>query len=229
MDVISEFFLEYDGLQAFRTTIYLTLLSALFALVIGTVVAVMRVSPVRVLQLIGTGYVNIVRNTPLTLVIVFCNLGLFLQLGVSLANKDSNTFITDNNFRLAVLGLSVYHASFVAEAIRSGVNTVPLGQAEAARAIGLPFLKTLRYVVLPQAFRGAIAPLGNVLIALTKNSTVASVIGVTEASAVMKVMMENRPDVIFVVFGIFAIGFVILTLPVGVLFTSMSKRLAVKR
>lgn len=229
MDVISEFFVEYDGLQAFRTTIYLTLLSAFFALLIGTGVAVMRVSPVRVLQVIGSAYVNIVRNTPLTLVIVFCNLGLFLQLGVSLANKDSNTFITDNNFRLAVLGLSVYHASFVAEAIRSGVNTVPLGQAEAARAIGLPFLKTLRYVVLPQAFRGAIAPLGNVLIALTKNSTVASVIGVTEASAVMKVMMENRPDVIFVVFGIFAIGFVILTLPVGVLFTSMSKRLAVKR
>ncbi len=229
MDVISEFFVEYDGLQAFRTTIYLTLLSAFFALLIGTGVAVMRVSPVRVLQVIGSAYVNIVRNTPLTLVIVFCNLGLFLQLGVSLANKDSNTFITDNNFRLAVLGLSVYHASFVAEAIRSGVNTVPLGQAEAARAIGLPFLKTLRYVVLPQAFRGAIAPLGNVLIALTKNSTVASVIGVTEASAVMKVMMENRPDVIFVVFGIFAVGFVILTLPVGVLFTSMSKRLAVKR
>ena len=229
MDVISEFVTEYDGLKAFQQTIYLTLLSALFALVIGTVVAVMRVSPVKVLQMIGSAYVNIVRNTPLTLVIVFCNLGLFLQLGVQLANPNSPTSIDDNNFRLAVLGLSVYHAAFVAEAIRSGVNTVPLGQAEAARAIGLPFLKTLRYVVLPQAFRGAIAPLGNVLIALTKNSTVASVIGVTEASAVMKVMMENRPDVIFVVFGIFAIGFVILTLPVGILFTSMSKRLAVKR
>jgi len=229
MDVISEFFTEYDGLQAFKETIYLTLLSAFFALLIGTVVAVMRVSPVKVLQMIGSAYVNIVRNTPLTLVIVFCNLGLFLQLGIQLANPNSPTSIDDNNFRLAVLGLSVYHASFVAEAIRSGVNTVPLGQAEAARAIGLPFLKTLRYIVLPQAFRGAIAPLGNVLIALTKNSTVASVIGVTEASAVMKVMMENRPDVIFVVFGIFAIGFVILTLPVGILFTSMSKRLAVKR
>jgi glutamate transport system permease protein len=229
MDVISEFFTEYDGLQAFKETIYLTLLSAFFALLIGTVVAVMRVSPVKVLQMIGSAYVNIVRNTPLTLVIVFCNLGLFLQLGIQLANPNSPTSIDDNNFRLAVLGLSVYHAAFVAEAIRSGVNTVPLGQAEAARAIGLPFLKTLRYIVLPQAFRGAIAPLGNVLIALTKNSTVASVIGVTEASAVMKVMMENRPDVIFVVFGIFALGFVILTLPVGILFTSMSKRLAVKR
>jgi glutamate transport system permease protein len=229
MDVISQFLSEYDGLGAFWMTIYLTVLSALLALIIGTVVAVMRVSPVRVLQIIGTAYVNIVRNTPLTLVIVFCNLGLFLQLGLHLANPNSPTSIDDNNFRLAVLGLSVYHASFVAEAIRSGVNTVPLGQAEAARAIGLPFLKTLRYVVLPQAFRGAIAPLGNVLIALTKNSTVASVIGVAEASAVMKTMMENRPDQLFVVFGIFAVGFVILTLPVGILFTSMSKRLAVKR
>jgi glutamate transport system permease protein len=229
MNSISELFSEYDIFEAFKVTIYLTVLSAIGSLVIGTVVAVMRVSPIRVLQLIGTGYVNVVRNTPLTLVIVFCNLGLFLQLGVAVANKESNTFIVDNNFRLAVLGLAVYHASFVAEAIRSGVNTVPLGQAEAARAIGLPFVKSLRHIVLPQAFRGAIAPLGNVLIALTKNSTVASVIGVTEASAVMKVMMENRPDVIFVVFGIFAIGFVILTLPVGILFTSMSKRLAVKR
>jgi glutamate transport system permease protein len=229
MHLISELFSEYDIFGAFKTTIYLTLLSAVGALVIGTLVAVMRVSPVRVLQLIGSGYVNVVRNTPLTLVIVFCNLGLFLQLGASLANKNSSTFIDDNNFRLAVLGLSVYHASFVAEAIRSGVNTVPLGQAEAARAIGLPFLKTLWFVVLPQAFRGAVAPLGNVMIALTKNSTVASVIGVAEASAVMKDMMENRPDVLFVVFGIFAVGFVILTLPVGILFTSMSKRLAVKR
>lgn len=229
MDLISELFSEYDILGAFKMTIYLTLLSAVGALAIGTFVAVMRVSPVRVMRLIGSGYVNIVRNTPLTLVIVFCNLGLFLQLGVTLANKTSDSFLVDNNFRLAVLGLSVYHASFVAEAIRSGVNTVPLGQAEAARAIGLPFVKTLVYVVLPQAFRGAIAPLANVLIALTKNSTVASVIGVTEASAVMKVMMENRPDVIFVVFGIFAVGFVILTLPVGIVLTSMSKRLAVKR
>jgi glutamate transport system permease protein len=229
MHVISQLFSDYPIFSAFKETIFLTLVAAVFSLLIGTGVAVMRVSPIRVLQLIGSGYVNIVRNTPLTLVIVFCNLGLFIQLGVSLANKNSDTFIDTNNFRLAVLGLSVYHASFVAEAIRSGVNTVPLGQAEAARAIGLPFLKTLRHVVLPQAFRGAIAPLANVLIALTKNSTVASVIGVAESSATMKEMMENRPDVLTAVFGIFALGFVILTLPGGILLTSLSKRLAVKR
>lgn len=229
MDNITELLRDYDFFDAFKTTIELTVVSALFALIIGTVVAVMRVSPVGVLRFMGTTYVTLVRNTPLTLVIVFCNLGLFVQLGVALADKNSSTFITTNNFRLAVLGLSVYHASFVAEALRSGVNTVPLGQAEAARAIGLPFLKTLWYIVLPQAFRGAIAPLGNVLIALTKNSTVASVIGVAEASLLMSEMMDERPDVLFLIFAMFAVGFVILTLPTGMLFTALSKRLVVKR
>jgi glutamate transport system permease protein len=229
MDQIPDLLRDYDFFEAFKTTIYLTLLSAVGAFIIGTTVAIMRVSPVATLRTIGTAYVTLVRNTPLTLLIVFCNLGLFIQLGVTLADKDSNTFITTNNFRLAVLGLSIYTASFVAEALRSGVNTVPLGQAEAARAIGLPFLQTLRYIVLPQAFRGAIAPLGNVLIALTKNSTVASVIGVSEASLLMKEMMDERPDVLFVIFGMFAVGFVILTLPTGMLFTALSKRLVVKR
>lgn len=229
MDQIPDLLRGYDFFEAFKTTIYLTLLSAVGAFIIGTTVAIMRVSPVATLRTIGTAYVTLVRNTPLTLLIVFCNLGLFIQLGVTLADKDSNTFITTNNFRLAVLGLSIYTASFVAEALRSGVNTVPLGQAEAARAIGLPFLQTLRYIVLPQAFRGAIAPLGNVLIALTKNSTVASVIGVSEASLLMKEMMDERPDVLFVIFGMFAVGFVILTLPTGMLFTALSKRLVVKR
>jgi glutamate transport system permease protein len=229
MDQIPDLLRDYDFFEAFKTTIYLTLLSAIGAFIIGTAIAIMRVSPVATLRTIGTAYVTLVRNTPLTLLIVFCNLGLFIQLGVTLADKDSNTFITTNNFRLAVLGLSIYTASFVAEALRSGVNTVPLGQAEAARAIGLPFLQTLRYIVLPQAFRGAIAPLGNVLIALTKNSTVASVIGVSEASLLMKEMMDERPDVLFVIFGMFAVGFVILTLPTGMLFTTLSKRLVVKR
>jgi glutamate transport system permease protein len=126
------------------------------------------------------------------------------------------------------VALAVYHAAFVCEALRSGFNTVPLGQAEAARSIGLTFGQSLLEVILPQAFRGAIAPLGSVLIALTKNTTVASVIGVAEASALMKVIIENETASV-AVFLVFALGFVILTLPVGLLFTSLSRRLAVKR
>lgn len=225
----SGLFEQYDILAAFRMTVLLAVYTAIGSLVIGTLVAVMRVSPIRSLQAVGSGYVNILRNTPLTLIVVACSLGLYTQLQVSLARGDSPTFIVDNNFRLAVLGLSIYHAAFVCEAIRSGINTVPLGQAEAARSIGLTFSQSLSIVILPQAFRGAIAPLGNVLIALTKNTTVAATIGVAEASYVMKVMIENRPDVIFLIFTIFALGFVVLVLPVGLLMTAASRRLAVVR
>ncbi|HET7660318.1 MAG TPA: amino acid ABC transporter permease [Oryzihumus sp.] len=220
---------QYDVLGAFWMTIVLTVFSAVGSLVIGTVVAVMRVSPVAVLRTMGAGYVNIVRNTPLTLIIVFCNIGLFVNLGLRLADKSSSTFLVDNNIRLAVLGLSIYHAAFVCEALRSGINTVPAGQAEAARSLGLTFGQNIRHVVLPQAFRGAITPLGNTMIALTKNTTVASAIGVAEASGLMKEMIEFSPDQLVLVFLVFALGFVLLTLPMGLVFTTMSRRLAVKR
>lgn len=228
-DQYVELFAQFDVLAAFWVTLQLTFFSAIGSLVLGTLLALMRISPVPSLRWAGTTYVNLLRNTPLTVIILFCNLGLWAQLGMSLANPASQTYFQDNNFRLAVLGLTVYHAAFVCEAVRSGVNTVPTGQAEAARAIGLSFLPTVRIVILPQAFRGAIAPLGNTLIALTKNSTVASAIGVAEASALMRTMIEFRPDVILAIFLTFAAGFVVLVLPVGLLVTSLSRRLAVSR
>jgi glutamate transport system permease protein len=219
---------KYDLLAAFAMTVYLTFFAAIGSLVIGTVLAVMRVSPVGVLRGLGAFYVNTVRNTPLTLILLFCVLGVLYVLQVPLAPTDSPTSVRDNAIRWAIVGLSVYHAAFVCEALRSGVNTVDKGQAEAARAIGLTFAQSMREVILPQAFRGAIAPLGSVLIALTKNTTVASIIGVAEASGLMKTIIENETASV-TVFLVFAIGFVILTLPVGLLFTSLSRRLAVKR
>ena len=219
---------SYDVLAAFRMTIYLTFFAAIGSLLIGTVLAVMRVSPVGVLRGLGAFYVNVVRNTPLTLILLFCVLGVLYVLQLPLAPTDSPTSVRDNAIRWAVVGLSVYHAAFVCEALRSGVNTVDRGQAEAARSIGLTFAQSMREVIMPQAFRGAIAPLGSVLIALTKNTTVASVIGVAEASLLMKTIIENETASV-TVFLVFAIGFVILTLPVGVFFTSLSRRLAVKR
>ncbi|GAA2502865.1 amino acid ABC transporter permease [Terrabacter carboxydivorans] len=219
---------KYNILAAFWMTIKLTFFSAIGALVLGTVLAIMRVSPVAVLRRLGAIYVNVVRNTPLTLIVFFSLAGLRFVLELSLAPNSSPTSVQDNAIRWAMVALAVYHAAFVCEAIRSGFNTVPVGQAEAARSIGLTFGQSLREIILPQAFRGAIAPLGSVLIALTKNTTVASVIGVAEASALMKVIIENETASI-AVFLVFALGFVVLTLPVGVFFTSMSRRLAVKR
>jgi len=215
-------------LEAFWTTIQLTVLSAIAALILGTVLAAMRVSPIPIARAIGTAYVTVFRNTPLTLIILFCLFVITQTLQIRLASPSSPTYVADNNFRLAVLGLSVYTAAFVCESLRSGINTVHIGQSEAGRSLGLTFGQNLRLVVLPQAFRAVIAPLGSVLIALTKNSTIASVIGVAEASLLMKTMIENEAA-IFLIGGIFALGFVILTLPMGLLFGWLGKRYEVAR
>jgi len=219
---------SYNVLEAFWTTIQLTALSAIAALILGTVLAAFRLSPVPMLNWIGTGYVNVVRNTPLTLILLFCSFGLAQTLGITLVDRNSPTSIADSNFRLAVLGLSVYTAAFVCETVRSGVNTVPLGQAEAARSLGFTFGKNLRIVLLPQAFRAVIAPLGSVLIALTKNTTIASAIGVAEAALLMKEMVENQAALLLIS-AIFAAGFVILTLPMGLFFGWLGQRWAVAR
>jgi glutamate transport system permease protein len=221
---------EYRGqiIEAFWITVQLTVFSALGALILGTIVAAMRLAPVPTLNWVGTAYVNVVRNTPLTLVILFCSFGLAQTLGVTLVDPTSPTSIVDSNFRLAVLGLTLYTAAFVCETVRAGVNTVPLGQAEAARSLGFTFGQNMRIVLLPQAFRAVIIPLGSVLIALTKNTTIASAIGVAEAALLMKEMIENTAALL-VVGAIFAVGFVVLTLPLGLLFGWLGRRLAVAR
>jgi glutamate transport system permease protein len=229
VNAISTLLATYDVLGAFWMTVKLAVLSAIGALVIGTVVAICRVSPVGVLRAFGTAYVTLIRNTPLTLITFFCLFGIGNTLQVQLADPSSPTSVVDNGFRFGVVALAVYHASFVAEALRSGINTVPQGQAEAARAIGLGFLPTLREVVLPQAFRGAIAPLGNTLIALTKNTTVVATIGVAELAYVMRGMIEFSPSLLYAIFVLIAACFVLLTLPMGLLFTYLSRRLVVQR
>ncbi|MET9438521.1 amino acid ABC transporter permease [Streptomyces sp. NPDC006551] len=218
-------FLEgYDLLGAFWVTVQLTVYSAIGSLVWGTLLAAMRVSPVPLMRGFGAAYVNIVRNIPLTVIIVFTSLGLFQTLGVSMGAKDFTTI----NFRLAVVGLIGYTAAFVCEALRSGINTVPVGQVEAARAIGLNFPQVLRLIVLPQAFRSVVGPLANVLIALTKNTTVAAAIGVAEAALLMREMIENEAQLILIS-AIFAVGFICLTLPTGLFLGWLSKKVAVKR
>ena len=219
-----EFLEGYDVLGAFWMTVKLTVLSAVGSLIWGTLLAAMRVSPVPLMRGFGTAYVNIVRNIPLTVIILFTSLGLADIFGVTMGTGDFDV----RAFRLAVLGLVAYTAAFVCEAIRSGINTVPLGQAEAARAIGLSFSQTLRLIILPQAFRSVIGPLANVLIALTKNTTVAAAIGVAEAAALMKTMIENEAQTLLIG-AVFAFGFVVLTLPTGLILGWLSKRLAVKR
>jgi glutamate transport system permease protein len=228
MDVISEAF--PDILQAFWLNIRLFLYSGILALILGTLLAAFRVSPVPILRGIGTVWVNTIRNTPLTLVIAFMLSGLSYQLGVTFSDT-----IYKNVFWLAVVGFSVYTASFVCEVLRSGINTVDVGQSEAARSVGLTFTQNLRMIILPQAFRAVIAPLGSTYIALLKNTTIAVVIGVTtaeginESSGLMRTLIEFNGDQTLLIFAVFALGFVILTLPIGLLTSWAAKRMAVSR
>jgi glutamate transport system permease protein len=211
-------------LSAFLLILKLTGASALAALVLGVLLAAMRVSPVPVLRGFGTTWVNIFRNTPLTLIIFFCAFGLGSGLGLKISDD-----LAVDAYWLAVIGLSAYTAAFVCEAIRSGINTVPAGQAEAARAVGLTFSQTLRLVILPQAGRAVIAPLGSILIALTKNATIAGTIGVAESSNAMKELINENGDAVIAIFLVFAGAFVILLVPTGYVFNWLAHKLAVRR
>jgi glutamate transport system permease protein len=177
-----------------------------------------------VLRAFGTLWVNTFRNTPLTLIIFFCYFGLFSTLGFS-ASDD----IDSNNYWLGVIGLSVYTAAFVCEAVRSGINTVPAGQSEAARSIGMSFRQTLSIVILPQATRAVIAPLGSIFIALAKNATIVGTIGLAESSNAMKDLINANGDAVVPIFLVFAGTFAVVLIPTGYLFGWLATRLAVKR
>ena len=199
-----------------RTTAALTALSFLFALVIGSALASCRVSPVPPLRAAATAYVETVRNTPLTVLFVLFFFGL-PKVGV-----------IQPRFASAVIVLSAYTGAFVGEAVRSGINAVATGQAEAARALGLTFAQTLRLVVLPQAYRTVVAPLGGLLVALIKNSSIASVISVTELSRVADNLNASTARSIPVFVGA-AVGYLIMAVPTGLAVGALERRVAIRR
>jgi glutamate transport system permease protein len=211
--------------SGFLKNLLLSVLIGFFSLVVGTILAAMRVSPTPVLRAAGATYVNVLRNTPLTLVLAFCYLGLSDTLGLIFSTEVPLT----NSFWLAVLGMSAYTSAFVCEALRSGVNTVPMGQAEAARAIGLTFFQSVRLIIFPQAFRAVIAPLGSVLIAMIKNTTVVAAAGYTvDVAAVMRETFDTTGVSIPIFIGI-VLAFLVVVLPIGWYTGWLSKRLAVAR
>lgn len=186
---------QYDlVLQAFWLTIQLAVLSGLCSLAFGTFLAAMRVGPVSVLRGAATTYVTLVRNTPLLLMFVF----------VFVAAPNIGWFVGTPFLVKGVIAVSVYTSAFVCEAVRSGVNAVPLGQAEAARAIGLTFTQTMGNVVLPQAFRAVVPPMASVLIAMTKNTSIAAVFGLMELTGRMRYFTNNSADdtAIFITFAV---------------------------
>ncbi|WP_062297205.1 amino acid ABC transporter permease [Demequina maris] len=215
-----ETFIEEFGTigGAFLATLTLAAISGALSLVWGTVLAAFRVSPVGPLRTVGTLYVEIVRNTPLTLMFFFWvfvapSLGIIAPIG----------------FRIAVISLTLYTSAFVCEAVRSGINSVGIGQAEAARSIGFTFGQTLTQIVLPQAWRSAIPPLISVLIALVKNTSVAAGFAYAEMVAISQRLTNRNPvDGLFIFFGIGAM-YLVITIPLGILAQRLERSMGFAR
>lgn len=197
----------FDG---FGTTLQLTLVAAVCALALGVVLAAFRVSPIPPLRWIGAVYVETVRNTPLTIVFFFM---VFVapQVDILVEFKTS-----------AFVALSLYTAAFVCEAVRSGVNSVPVGQAEAARAIGMTFMQNLTLIVLPQALRTVIPP-------LTKNSSVAAGFFIVELfSAGRTLAIRNPSHGMWFLVGV-AVLYLVITIPAGIAASRLERRVAIAR
>lgn len=214
-----QFFIDNFELlkDAFLTTLSLSLLAGVLAVVLGTLLAAMRVSPITPLRGLATFYVETFRNTPLTVVFFFMIFGL-----------PQIDFVI-GFFPGAVLSVGLYTAAFVCEAIRSGINAVSPGQAEAARAIGLTFGQSLREIVLPQAFRTVIPPLGSVLIAMVKNTSIAAGFSVTELSSTLpRLVNADAGDLLLVLLGV-VVGYMLITLPMAYAVNRLERRVAILR
>ncbi|MGW6690494.1 amino acid ABC transporter permease [Streptomyces sp. NPDC054961] len=214
MDVLVDNFSIYW--QGFLGTVELTVYASLLALVLGFLMAAFRVAPVGSFRVFGTVWVTILRNTPLTLLFFAVLLGL-PRFGIVLPFQV-----------FAVLALGCYTSAFICEVLRSGINTVPKGQGEAARSLGMSFGQTLGTVVLPQAFRSVIPPIGSTLIALAKNSAIAGAFSVTELLGTYKTLNELGYNIIWTFVWI-AVGYLIITLSISALFHVLEKRLGVAR
>ena len=215
MDAVIEFLPQL--LRGFGVTLLLLLIAGVGAFIVGLLIAAMRISPVASLRAFATVYTEILRNTPLTLVLFFCAFVL-PYLGVR-----------TEFFVLACIGLTAYTSPFIAEAIRSGVNGVAIGQAEAARSLGLDFGQTLRLIVLPQAVRMVIPPLINVYIALTKNTSVAGGFFVAELFLTGRDIINSRGDAVFAILISVAFLYLAITIPLGRVAALVERKVAILR
>ncbi|MDT9692036.1 amino acid ABC transporter permease [Streptomyces sp. P9(2023)] len=214
MDVLTENFSLYaEGLLG---TVEITVYASALALVLGFVMAAFRSAPAGSFRVFGAVWVTILRNTPLTLLFFAVMLGL-PRFGLVLPFK-----------LFAVLALGCYTLAFICEVLRSGINTVPRGQGEASRSLGMTFSQTLNAVFLPQAFRSVIPPIGSTLIALAKNSAIAGAFSVTELLGTYKTLSELGYDIIWTFVWI-AVGYLIITLTISALFNVLEKRWGVAR
>jgi len=211
--------------KAFTYTVLLFIFAGLLSTVFGAILVALRVGPVGVLRKASAVYVTVVRNTPLLIVFLFFSIAApKIDIRFTFVDVHIGQFDFTQYFTIAVVALTLYTSCFVCEALRSGVNAVPLGQAEAARAIGLPFGAVMSQVVLPQAFRASVPPLASVQIALLKNTTVAAAFGLIEAASQMRSFTNDHADERWGIFLAFSLVFVALVEVVSLFANRLERR-----
>lgn len=202
--------------QALGTTIMMALLAGVGSIVVGVLVTVARVSPLPILRAAAFAYVQFFINVPL--------LALLLLAVFALPDAGLILPLTPT----AIIVLTVYEAAYVAEAVRSGVNTVAVGQVEAARALGLTLTQSLRWVIVPQALRAVVQPLGNVMIALAMNTALAAVVGVVElTSQVNKINLVYAQPILF--FTSAGLAYMAVALAIGLATGWVERKVAIVR
>jgi polar amino acid transport system permease protein len=184
--VVGEYIFDHRVLEGLLVTIELTVIAMAIGVVLGMVLAVMRLSPNPLLSRASWLYIFFFRGTPVLVQLIFWynisalypKIGLGIPFGPTLVHPDANTLITA--FRAAVLGLGLNEAAYMAEIVRAGIISVDPGQNDAAQSLGMTRVQTLRRIVLPQAMRVIIPPTGNETISMLKTTSLASVITVGE-------------------------------------------------
>ncbi|UAL53482.1 MULTISPECIES: amino acid ABC transporter permease [Metabacillus] len=200
-------------LEGFKNTVMASLIALIGSFLLGTLIAVLRIAPLKPLNWLGTVYVEFVRNIPLLIIAFFFYIGL-PALGLRL-----------DGFTAGTIALVIYTASFIAEAIRAGILSVPKGQMEAARSSGLTYNQTMRLIILPQAIKIVIPPLGNQFINLVKNSSILSVVAGLDLMYHGD-LISSDTFVVFDVYIFVAVFYLILTIPLSIGVGYLEKRLA---
>lgn len=198
------------------TTVSLALLSFVVAMVTGIIIVSFRVSPIPPLAKFASWFVSFFRNEPLIVVFFLA----FFALG--------EVGLVFDPFPTAVAALGLYTGAYMAEVLRSGINSVGTGQIEAGRALGLSFIPLMSLIVVPQAVRTVIGPIGNLFVANFKNTSIALTISVVELTAVSSRMFNasiGTWTVLFVIAGLY----LLFLLPVGWVFRQLENRYAIKR
>ncbi|WP_308634338.1 amino acid ABC transporter permease [Paenibacillus silvisoli] len=200
-------------LEGLRNTVLSSLLALIGSFILGTVIAVFRIAPIKILNVFGTAYVEFFRNIPLLLVVYLFFLGL------------PALHIVMNGFVSGTLGLMIYTSSYIAEAIRAGIQAVSAGQMEAARASGLTYFQAMRHVILPQAMKTVIPPICNQFLNLVKNSSILGVVAGMDLMYFGDIVNADTYDTVSS-YAFVSLFYLLLTIPLSLASRGLERRLS---